>query len=106
MDSDPHASAEPDEEGTGDMYETDPYDEGYTVDDDDQMAGTNAAHSGGMHGNGAGDAYMDDASMADTPMFDEDMDVAPSLLGSAHGGAHASPSLTVCLLYTSPSPRD
>ena len=95
MDSDPHASAEPDEEGTGDMYETDPYDEGYTVDDDDQMAGTNAAHSGGMHGNGAGDAYMDDASMADTPMFDEDMDVAPSLLGSAHGGAHASPSLTV-----------
>lgn len=95
MDSDPHASAEPDEEGTGDMYETDPYDEGYAVDDDDQMASTNTAHTGATHGNSAGDAYVDDTSMVDTPMFDEDMDVGPSSFVSSQGGAHVSPSLAV-----------
>ena len=59
MDSDPHASAEPDEEG-GEMEEGDPYDEGYSVD------------AGGVVSRG-GTPAEGDVEMTDAPMFDEDI---------------------------------
>lgn len=90
MDSDPHASAEPDEEGLGDMYETDPYDEGYTVDEQDAStrAAPNDAHTVSTENF--------DVPMADTPMFDEDMDTGVgSSLGSSQRAGAGSPSIAV-----------
>lgn len=61
MDSDPHASAEPDEEG-GEMDEGDPYDEGYSVD------------AGGVVSRGGTPADEDeDVDMTDAPVFDEEV---------------------------------
>ncbi|WFC95288.1 hypothetical protein MBRA1_001935 [Malassezia brasiliensis] len=59
MDSDPHASAEPDEEG-GEMDEGDPYDEGYSVD------------AGGVVSRG-GTPMHHDVEMTDAPVFDEEL---------------------------------
>ncbi|WFD47522.1 hypothetical protein GLX27_002174 [Malassezia furfur] len=59
MDSDPHASAEPDEEGF-EMDEGDPYDEGYSVD------------AGGVVSRG-GTPTDHDVEMTDAPVFDEDL---------------------------------
>ena len=53
MDSDPHASAEPDEEGGGDMYEMDPYDEGYSADQDQALGSHGARFAEGV-GRGGG----------------------------------------------------
>ncbi|WFD43873.1 hypothetical protein MPSI1_002538 [Malassezia psittaci] len=60
MDSDPHASAEPDEEG-GEVDQGDPYDEGYAVD------------SGGVVSRGGTPMEGGDIEMTDVPMFDEDI---------------------------------
>ncbi|KAL4402470.1 negative regulator of RNA polymerase III transcription [Malassezia pachydermatis] len=94
MDSDPHASVEPDEEG-GDMDEGDPYDEGYTADDD----------HGVVSRGGTPAMDVDDVGM-DTPAFDEEMDGggfsthtssapghAAGLSGSSGAGASESPTL-------------
>lgn len=93
MDSDPHASVEPDEEG-GEEEDEDPYNEGYSADD-----------AGGVVSRGGTPAMdVDDAHMDDAPVFDEDMDggFASSSYGampSSRGGqgAHGveSPTLQV-----------
>jgi len=80
MDSDPHASAEPDEEG-GEEDGGDPYDEGYDT---------------GMV-SGEGMPMMDeDVQMVDAPVFDEDMDGGDAALQDASTNAKLeSPSLTI-----------
>lgn len=80
MDSDPHASAEPDEEG-GDMDTGDPYDEGYAVD------------AGGVVSRG-GTPTDHDVEMTDAPMFDEEM---------FEGGFGHRPSLNEGIRYPSSS---
>ncbi|WFC99743.1 hypothetical protein MYAM1_002488 [Malassezia yamatoensis] len=70
MDSDPHASAEPDEEG-GELDQGDPYDEGYAVD------------SGGVVSRGGTPMDGSGAEMTDVPMFDEDIMQGGFVPGSA-----------------------
>ncbi|WFD26084.1 hypothetical protein MNAN1_001059 [Malassezia nana] len=77
MDSDPHASAEPDEEG-GEEDSGDPYDEGY----DTGMAAS-------------GDTMEEDVQMADAPVFDEDMDGNDAVLPDTSAPQLESPSLTI-----------
>ncbi|PWN48680.1 Maf1-domain-containing protein, partial [Violaceomyces palustris] len=63
MDSDPHASAEPDEEG--EMAEEDPYNDGHGYWDGDSDTEMKTPRGHGVD--------EDDDGMMDTPMFDEDV---------------------------------
>ncbi|TKY89672.1 hypothetical protein EX895_001457 [Sporisorium graminicola] len=67
MNSDPHASAEPEEEG--DLGEDDLYEDEEYWDDDDGMRGREDTPRARTHG----PADDDDEDMEDAPMFDEDV---------------------------------
>lgn len=79
MDSDPHASAEPEEEG--DLGDDDPYeDEEYWDDETSSMRGREDTPRARTHG-----ADDDDEEMMDAPMFDEDV------YGNGLGGGKPAP---------------
>ncbi|CBQ68650.1 conserved hypothetical protein [Sporisorium reilianum SRZ2] len=79
MNSDPHASAEPEEES--DLREDDLYEDEEYWDDDDGMRGREDTPRARMHG----PADDDDEEMEDAPMFDEDV------YGDGLGGSKAAP---------------
>ncbi|WFD22518.1 hypothetical protein MEQU1_001190 [Malassezia equina] len=83
MDSDPHASAEPDEEG-GEEDGGDPYDEGY---DTGMVSGGDTPMM----------AMDEDMQMADAPVFDEDMEGGQeaALPDTSTSTKLESPSLTI-----------
>ncbi|WFD30814.1 hypothetical protein MSPP1_001838 [Malassezia sp. CBS 17886] len=97
-DSDPHACAEPDEEG-GDMDVGDPYDEGDMVDDDSGVA---SAGSVAAERTDAGAvAGMDE----DQPMFDEEVYSGGFESGGLARSAPAAPLAYMGLVAGSRAPR-
>lgn len=92
-DSDPHASAEPDEEGDGMDDERYADDEGWSGDEEDDGQDTRMSTPQRQH------AGSFDESMGDTPMFDED------LLGFGFTPVHSRVSSTVTTPRTPSSAR-